>query len=60
MSEDKVYQGPFARQLQAFIEEKRSLGCRYKEEERLSFTFDQLSLKFNCSEGLTAELAHAF
>lgn len=60
MSEDKVYQGPFARQLQAFIEEKRSLGCRYKEEERLSFAFDQLSLKFNCSEGLTAELVHAF
>lgn len=60
MSEDKVYQGPFARQLQAFIEEKRSLGCRYKEEERLSLTFDQLSLKFNCSEGLTAELVHAF
>lgn len=60
MSENKVYRGPFAGQLEAFIEEKRSFGYRYKEEERLSFTFDQLSLKFNCSEGLTAELVHAF
>jgi len=60
MSEDKIYQGPFAIHLQAFISEKRSLGCHYKEEERLSYTFDQLSLKFNCSEGLTSELVDAF
>ena len=60
MSGNKVYQGPYAEHLRAFIEEKRLLGCRYLEEERLSFTFDQLSLKFDCSEGLCADLAHAF
>lgn len=60
MSESKAYYGPFAKHLQDFIEEKRSLGCRYKEEERLAHTFDQTSLRFGCAEGLTAELAHAF
>lgn len=60
MSESKAYYGPFAKHLQDFIEEKRSLGCRYKEEERLAHMFDQTSLRFGCAEGLTAELAHAF
>lgn len=60
MSENKIYQGIFAELLRAFIEEKRSLGCRYKEEERLSFIFDQLSLNYDCSDGLTAELVNAF
>ena len=60
MSGNKIYQGRFAELLRAFIEEKRSLGCRYKEEERLSFIFDQLSLNYDCSDGLTAELADAF
>lgn len=60
MSESKAYRGPFAKHLQDFIEEKRTMGCQYKEEERLAHTFDQTSLKFNCSEGITAELAYAF
>ena len=60
MSENKIYKGMFAELLQAFIEEKQSFGCRYKEEERLSFIFDQLSLNYDCSDGLTAELVNAF
>lgn len=32
----------------------------YKEEERLSFAFDLLSLGFDCTEGLIPELANAF
>ena len=60
MSENNTYQGMFAELLGAFIEEKRSLGYRYKEEERLSFIFDRLSLGYDCSDGLTAELANAF
>lgn len=60
MSENKVYHGTFAKHLQDFIEEKRSLGYRYKEEERLAHTFDQVSLGFDCSEGLSTELARAF
>lgn len=60
MSGAKSYHGPFAAHLQAFIEEKRSLGCRYKEEERLSFAFDLLSLGFDCTEGLSSELVNAF
>lgn len=60
MSEDRMYQGSLATQLHAFIEEKQVLGCRYKEEERLSFVFDQLSLRYDCSKGLTQELVYAF
>lgn len=61
MSENKViYHGPFSEHLKAFISEKRLLGCAYIEEERLSVEFDLLSMKFDCSMGLTEELAHAF
>lgn len=61
MSENKViYYGPFRKELQAFIAEKRGLGCAYIEEERLSIEFDKLSLDFDCRKGLGEELVDIF
>jgi len=52
--------GTFASHLEAFITEKRALGCRYIEEDRLAHEFDKLSLQFNCSEGMSNELVDEF
>lgn len=61
MSENKViYHGTFSEHLKLFISEKRLLGCAYVEEERLSIEFDRLSLEYDCSRGLSKELADAF
>lgn len=61
MSENKTaFTGPFAQQLEAFIAEKKSLGCRYIEEERLAREFDRLSGQYNCEERLSAELVNEF
>lgn len=54
------YQGPFAAYLQAFIDEKRRLGCRYAEEERLAHKFDEMSMEHDCSCGLSPELVNGF
>lgn len=54
------YLGPFAARLQAFIDEKKSLGCRYTEEERLAHKFDDMSREYDCSGGLSPELVNAF
>ena len=60
MSGNKVYRGAFSEQLKSFIEEKRMRGCRYVEEERLSYEFDKLSLQYDCSNGLNADLVNEF
>jgi len=61
MSEIKsAFIGTFASHLEAFIIEKRALGCKYIEEGHLAHEFDRLSLQFNCSEGLSNELVDEF
>ena len=42
------------------LAEKRKLGFKYNEEERLMHIFDELSLKYNCNKGLSQELVFAF
>lgn len=54
------YLGPFAAQLRAFIDEKRLLGCRYMEEERLAHKFDDMSMEYDVSGGLSPELVNTF
>lgn len=54
------YLGPFAAQLKAFIDEKRCLGCRYIEEERLAHKFDDLSIGHDYSSGLSLGLVNSF
>ncbi len=61
MSENKsIFTGTLASYLEAFITEKRTLGCRYIEEERLAHEFDILSLQFDCSEGMSNGLVDEF
>ena len=40
---NRKYVGPLGGHLEKFIKEKQNLGCKYVEEERLSFEFDKLS-----------------
>lgn len=61
MSEiNSIFTGAFASYLEAFITEKRTLECRYVEEERLAHEFDKMSLQYDCSEGMTNELVDEF
>ncbi len=39
---------------------KGFLGCRYTEEERLAHKFDDISMGYDCSGGLSPELVNAF
>lgn len=61
MSENnKGYTGPFAGHLKAFIDEKRTLGCKYIEEERLSYEFDRLSILYDSNNRLSSDLVDEF
>lgn len=60
LAEIRQYNGPLGSHLKAFIEEKRRLGCKYIEEERLSFEFDKLSLRYDCSNGIPSDLVLEF
>lgn len=60
MSNNKIYVGPFAMQLQNFIIEKQLLGCKYIEEERLSYEFDKLSVEMINTPVLSMELINKY
>jgi len=60
MATFKKFQGPFAVLLERYLTEKRVLGLKYGEEERLMHVFDELSLGFDCSDGLSKELVMAY
>ena len=57
---NSIFMGTLASYLEGFITEKRTLGCRYVEEERLAHEFDKLSLQYDCSEGMVIELVDEF
>lgn len=59
-AEIREYIGPVGDHLKAFIIEKRLLGCKYFEEERLSYEFDRLSCGYDCTTGIPEELVNAF
>lgn len=56
----RKYIGPLGGHLEKFIKEKQNLGCKYVEEERLSFEFDKLSNSYDCSDGVPADLINEF
>jgi len=60
MSVNKEFAGPLALYLKGFLEEKRSLGYKYKEQERLLGVLDKMSEQFDCSQGLPKALCIAF
>lgn len=61
---DKVntpeFNGGLAIQLQAFLSEKRGLGYKYERTGYLLKQFDKFSMDYDCSDGLTKELALAW
>ena len=60
MSKNKTFTGPLAEHIQSFLNEKRSLGYKYEEQERVLYVLDQMSKKFDCSNGLPENLCRAF
>ena len=43
MSKNKTFTGPLAEHIQRFLNEKRSLGYKYEEQERVLYVLDQMS-----------------
>lgn len=60
MSKNKTFTGPLAEHIQRFLNEKRSLGYKYEEQERVLYVLDQMSKQFDCSNGLPKNLCLAF
>ena len=60
MSKNKTFTGPLAEHIQNFLNEKRSLGYKYEEQERLLYVLDKMSKQFDCSKGLSQKLCMAF
>ncbi len=60
MSENKLFSGPLASHLQGMLIEKRNLGYKYMEQERLMGVLDEMSKSFDCTKGLTKELCLSF
>ena len=57
---DKDYSGPFSLQLREYIDEKRRLGCKYTAEEEIAHKFDELSMIYDCTNGVSQQLANDF
>ncbi len=57
---NKVLEGPFARQIEEFINEKRLLGYKYIENERTLYVFDQFSISSKEEESLSKKLVLDF
>lgn len=60
MSKNKNFSGPLASYLQGLLKEKRLLGFKYSEHERLMYVLDGMSKSFDCTNGLSEELCLAF
>lgn len=57
---DFNFKGPFASHLSDYIREKRRLGCKYVTEEDIAYKFDEMSIQYDCSNGVSQELADDF
>lgn len=60
MSKNKIFIGPLSVYLKSFLEEKRMLGYKYDEQERLLHVLDEMSSHYDCSSGLPKELCLTF
>ena len=60
MSKNKEFTGLLAVYLKGLLEEKRSLGFKYGEQERLLRVLDEMSKSFDCTNGLSEELCMEF
>jgi len=60
MTSKQEFKGAFAFELSMFLGEKRALGLKYVEEERLLHKLDKLSLLHDRAEGLTKDIVVTF
>ncbi len=60
MSKNNNFTGPLATYIQGLLQEKRSLGFKYNEEERMLSVLDELSKSFDCTNGLSKDLCMEF
>jgi integrase len=60
MSKNRAFTGPLAKHLRGLLDEKRSLGFKYGEQERLMSVLDEMSKQYDCTQGLPKELCLAF
>ena len=60
MSGSKGFTGQLAPYMSSFLAEKRSLGFKYHEQERMLHVLDHMSGGYDCSTGLPKELCGAF
>jgi len=60
MKTNKDFHGPFAVYLRDYLAEKRALGFKYVEQERCLREFDNLSLEYDCGDGLPKDLVMAY
>ena len=60
MLKSNNFTGPLANYMQGLLKEKRNLGFKYEEQERLLGILDTLSESFDCSNGLSKELCMKF
>lgn len=56
----KFFIGPFAILIQSLIQEKRALGFKYQEQERILKKFDELSMHEVVTDGLSENLVLSF
>lgn len=54
------FKGAFARELKMLLDEKHACGIKYMDEERMMHKFDELSLAYDCTDGLTREFVLKF
>lgn len=57
---DKKFSGPLAGYLEGLTTERRNLGYKFGEEERLLHELDRMSIGYDCTGGLSEELVRAF
>ncbi len=60
MSGSKGFTGQLAPYMSSFLAEKRALGFKYHEQERMLHVLDHMSGGYDCSTGLPKELCEAF
>jgi len=60
MSRNREFSGPLANYLRGLLDEKRALGFKYDEPERMMSVLDEMSKHYDCTEGMPKELCLAF
>ena len=60
MKNNREFTGAFATEFKMFLDEKRAVGIKYIDEERLLYKLDEICVSCNRAEGLTKEASLKF